>query len=156
MRSSSPAAVGGGSGYEVRLLIDFERSRIMKRWVNVLVFALAVTFGAAGAAQVYAQEVSRTIVIKRDTRLGAAVLPKGEYNVRFVEGKDGEVIFLQGKHEVLKATFTLAKLDQDASNSVVVSAANDDGSYQLKRIEFKGKSAALVFDNTVATAISKP
>ena len=128
----------------------------MKRWINFLVLGLAVTFGTALAAQVYAQEVSRTIVIKRDTKLGAAVLPKGEYNVRFVEGKEGEVVFLQGKREVLKATFTLAKLDQEASNSVVVSAANDDGSYQLRRIEFKGKSAALVFDNTVATAISKP
>ena len=128
----------------------------MKRWINFLVLGLAVTFGAALAAQAYAQEVNRTIVIKRDTKLGAAVLPKGEYNVRFAEGKEGEVIFLQGKREVLKATFTLTKLDQQASNSVVVSAANDDGSYQLKRIEFKGKSAALVFDNTVATAISKP
>jgi len=128
----------------------------MKRWINFLVLGLAVTFGAALAAQAYAQEVNRTIVIKRDTKLGAAVLPKGEYNVRFAEGKEGEVIFLQGKREVLKATFTLTKLDQEASNSVVVSAANDDGSYQLKRIEFKGKGAALVFDNTVATAISKP
>jgi hypothetical protein len=128
----------------------------MKRWINFLVLGLAVTFGAAATAQVYAQEVSRTIVIKRDTKLGAAVLPKGEYNVRFVEGKEGEVVFLQGKREVLKATFTLTKLDQEAVNSVVVSAANDDGSYQLRRIEFKGKNAALVFDNTVATAISKP
>jgi hypothetical protein len=128
----------------------------MKRWINFLVLGLAVTFGAAATAQVYAQEVNRTIVIKRNTKLGAEVLPKGEYNVRFVEGKEGEVIFLQGKREVLRATFTLTKLDQEASNSVVVSAANDDGSYHLKRIEFKGKSAALVFDNTVATAISKP
>ena len=128
----------------------------MKRWINFLVLGLAVTFGAGLASQAYAQEVNRTIVIKRDTKLGAAVLPKGEYNVRFAEGKEGEVIFLQGKREVLKATFTLTKLDQQASNSVVVSAANDDGSYQLRRIEFKGKSAALVFDNTVATAISKP
>jgi hypothetical protein len=38
---------------------------------------------------------------------------------------------------------------------MVVSTADADGSYQLKRIEFKGKGAALVFDNTVATSLAK-
>src|SRR6185503_16190040 len=114
-----------------------------------------IVFGAAVTMQVYAQEVSRTIAIKRDTRLGTEVLPKGEYDIRFVEGKEGEVVFLQGRREVLKATFTLTKLEKDAPNTAVVSSANDDGSFQLKRIEFRGKSAALVFDNTVATAVSK-
>ena len=127
----------------------------MKRGINVVVIGLAIVFGAAVTMQVYAQEVSRAIAIKRDTRLGTEVLPKGEYDIRFVEGKEGEVVFLQGRREVLKATFTLTKLEKDAPNTAVVSSANDDGSFQLKRIEFRGKSAALVFDNTVATAVSK-
>ena len=127
----------------------------MKRGINVLAMGLAIVFGAALTMQAYAQEVSRAIVIKRDTRLGTELLPKGEYDIRFVEGKEGEVVFLQGKREVLKATFTVSKLDKDAPNTAIVSSANDDGSYQLKRIEFKGKTAALAFDNTVATAISK-
>jgi hypothetical protein len=38
---------------------------------------------------------------------------------------------------------------------MVVSVADSDGSYQLKRIEFKGKSEALIFDNTVATSLMK-
>lgn len=123
----------------------------MKRWINVLVLGLAIAFGAVAQAQ----EVSRKIEIKRDTRLGTVVLPKGEYDVKFVEGKEGEVLFLRGKHEVLKATYTIIKLEKDAENSAVISTANNDGSFNLKRIEFRGKSAALVFDNTVATAISK-
>ena len=123
----------------------------MKRWINVLVLGLAIVFGMVAQAQ----EVSRKIEIKRDTRLGTVVLPKGEYDVKFVEGKEGEVIFLRGKHEVLKATYTIMKLEKDAENSAVIFTANNDGSFNLKRIEFRGKSAALVFDNTVATAISK-
>ncbi|MGA9773298.1 MAG: hypothetical protein WBV94_29985 [Blastocatellia bacterium] len=123
----------------------------MKRWINVLVLGLAITFSAIAQAQ----EVSRKIEIKRDTRLGTEVLPKGEYDVKFVEGKEGELVFLRGKREVLKATYTIMKLEKDAENGAVVSTANNDGSYNLKRIEFRGKSAALVFDNTVATAISK-
>lgn len=124
----------------------------MKRWINVAVLGLAMMFSAVAQAQ----EVSRKIEIKRDTRLGAEVLPKGEYDVKFVEGKEGEVIFLRGKHEVLKATYTVMNLEKDAENSAVISTSNTDGSFNLKRIEFRGKSAALVFDNTVATAISKP
>jgi hypothetical protein len=124
----------------------------MKRWINVAVLGLAMIFSAVAQAQ----EVSRKVEIKRDTRLGTAVLPKGEYDVKFVEGKEGEVVFLKGKHEVLKATYTVVKLEKDAENSAVISTSNNDGSFNLKRIEFRGKSAALVFDNTVATAISKP
>src|ERR1044072_5038319 len=124
----------------------------MKRWISVVVLGLAIVFGAVAQAQ----EVSRKVEIKRDTRLGTEVLPKGEYDVKFVEGKEGEVVFLRGKREVLKATYTITKLEKDAENSAVVSTANNDGSFNLKRIEFRGKSAALVFDNTVATAVSKP
>lgn len=127
----------------------------MKRRINVLVIGLAIMFCASVTMQVFAQEVSRAIAIKRDTRLGTQVLPKGEYDIRFVEGKEGEVVFMQGRREVFKATYTVTKLEKDAANTAVISSANDDGSFQLKRIEVKGKSAALVFDNTVATAISK-
>jgi hypothetical protein len=122
--------------------------------ISSLVASLALVIGLA-VIPAYAQEVSRTLVIKRDTKLGSEVLPKGEYAVKFVDGQAGEIIFLRGKREVLKATFTVAKIDQAPSANMVVSTADSDGSYQLKRIEFKGKSAALVFDNTVATSLIK-
>jgi hypothetical protein len=126
----------------------------MKRLINSLVASLALALALA-AVPVSAQEVSRTVVIKRDAKLGSEVLPSGEYAVKFDEGKPGEVVFLRGKREVLKATFTIAKIDQSPSGNLVVYTADADGSYQLKRIEFKGKTGALVFDNTVATSLVK-
>ncbi|MFP5264646.1 MAG: hypothetical protein ACLGJB_22390 [Blastocatellia bacterium] len=126
----------------------------MKRMINSLAASLALVIGLA-VVPAHGQEVSRTIVIKRDTRLGSEVLPEGEYAVKFVDGQAGEIVFLRGKREVLKATFTVVKIDHSPSGNMVVSAADPDGSYQLKRIEFKGKTAALLFDNTVATSLVK-
>lgn len=126
----------------------------MKRLINSLIAGLALALALA-AVPAFAQEVSRTVIIKRDAKLGSEVLPKGEYAVRFDEGQPGEIVFLRGKREILKATFTIAKIDQSPSGNMVVYTADSDGSYQLKRIEFKGKSAALVFDNTVATSLVK-
>src|SRR5262245_1152058 len=125
---------------------------IMKRWINVLAVTLAVVIGLAAAA--FSQEVTRSIALKRDAKVGNQQLPKGEYVVKYVDGKD-ELIILQGKHEVLKATYKVTKLDKAAPNTLAVYSQEADGSYQLKRIEFKGNESALVFENTVATLINK-
>jgi hypothetical protein len=125
----------------------------MKRWINLLVVALAMVTALA-AAPAFSQEVSRSIVLKRDAKIGDQVLPKGEYAMKYVEGKD-ELVILRGKREVLKATYKVSKLDKAASNTVAVYSQEADGSYQLKRIEFKGNDSALVFDNTVARAINR-
>lgn len=125
----------------------------MKRWITSLSVGLALIVGLA-AAPVFAQEISRSIVLKRDAKLGGQVLPKGEYSVKYAEGK-GELVILQGKREVLTATYKVTKLEKAPENNLVVYAQEDDGSFQLKRIEFKGKDSALVFENTVAKAISK-
>ena len=121
--------------------------------IQVMTLALALTLGLAIMAN--AQEVGEKISIKRDTKLGSEVLPKGEYMLKLVDGDKGEVIFLQGKREVLKATCTVTNLDKVAGSSVVVSSLGNDGSYLLKRIEFKGKTTAFVFENAVAKMISK-
>jgi len=65
------------------------------------------------------------------------------------------VVFVQGKREVLKATYSVARLDKEAASSVVVSSLGNDGSFLLKRIEFKGKNTAFVFENAVAKLIAK-
>lgn len=124
----------------------------MKRF-QMIALVLAMALGLAVAAS--AQEVGEKITIKRDTKLGTEVLPKGEYTLRFVDGDKGEVVFVQGKREVLKATYSVTKLDKEAANSAVVSSLGSDGSYQLKRVEFKGKNRAFVFENTVAKLIAK-
>jgi len=124
----------------------------MKRWINFLVVALAMVGLAAGPA--FSQEISRSIELKRDAKIGDQRLPKGEYAVKYAEGKD-ELVILKGKREVLKATYKVTKLDKAAPNTVAVYSQDADGSFQLKRIEFRGNDSALVFENTVATAINK-
>ena len=125
----------------------------MTKRFQFVALALAVMVGMAVA--VSAQESGEKITIKRDTKLGTEVLPKGEYTLRFAGADKGELIFVQGKHEVLKATYTVAKLDKGAANTVVVSSLAGDGSYLLKRIEFKGQDRAFVFENAVAKMIGK-
>ena len=124
----------------------------MKKF-QMIALVLAMALGLAVAAS--AQETGEKITIKRDTKLGTEVLPKGEYTLRFVDGDKGEVVFVQGKREVMKATYAVAKLDKEAVNSVVVSSLGNDGSFLLKRIEFKGKNTAFVFENTVAKLVAK-
>ena len=125
----------------------------MAKKFQTMALVLAMALGLAVMAS--AQESGEKVTIKRDTKLGSEVLPKGEYTLKLVDGGQGEVIFTQGKREVLKATYTVTKLDKDAASSAVVSSLGNDGSYLLKRIEFKGKNTAFVFENTVAKLISK-
>ena len=125
----------------------------MTKRFQMIALVLAMALGLAVAAS--AQEAGDKITIKRDTKLGSEVLLKGEYTLKFVDGDKGEVVFVQGKHEVLKATYSVTKLDKEAANSAVVSSLGNDGSYLLKRIEFRGKNTAFVFENTVAKLIGK-
>src|ERR1700730_2698077 len=109
----------------------------MKKFMGVVTLGLAMALGLAATTPVSAQEVSRSIVLKRDVKVGDQVLPKGEYALKYVQGKD-ELVILQGKHEVLKATYKVAKLDKAATTTLVVYSQDADGSFQLKRIEFSG------------------
>ena len=98
------------------------------------------------ASPVDAQEVSRSITITRDSKLGTQAITKGDYSVKFSEGKDGELILFKGKKEVAKVAYKSAKLSQPAPDNTVAYTAAGDGSFQVKRIEFKGKSDAIVLD----------
>lgn len=125
----------------------------MKRRINFLVLSLAMVVGLA-ASTAFAQEVNRSIVLKRDAKVGEQVLPKGEYALKYSEGKD-ELVILQGKREIISATYKVTKLDKAAKDSLVIYSQEADGSFLLKRIEFKGKDSALVLKNTVAKAITR-
>jgi hypothetical protein len=120
----------------------------MKRWINSLVVGLAVlaVSVAATAAPADAQEVSRSVMITRDTKIGGQAVTKGEYSLKFVEGKDGQLVVLKGKREVAKSSYKMTNLDRPAADNSVIYTASDDGSFLIKRIEFKGKSAALVLE----------
>lgn len=125
----------------------------MKRGINYLVLSLAMVVGLA-ASTAFAQEVNRSIVLKRDAKVGEQVLPKGEYALKYSEGKD-ELVILQGKREIISATYKVTKLDKAAKDTLVIYSQEADGSFLLKRIEFKGKDSALVLENTVAKAITR-
>ena len=118
----------------------------MKRLVSSLILGLILATGLAIASPVDAQEVSRTITVTRDSKVGDQALVKGDYSIKFVQGKDGELVLLKGKKEILKAAYKTVKLDQPAADTSVAYTANADGSFRVKRIEFKGKNEAIVIE----------
>lgn len=115
----------------------------MKRLFSSIILGLVLATGLAIASPVDAQEVSRTITITRDSKVGGQSLTKGDYSVKFSEGKDGDLVVLKGRKEVLKASYKVVKLNQPAADSAVIYTANADGSFGVKRIEFKGKNEAI-------------
>ena len=109
-----------------------------------LFLSAALMTGLAAAPRTLGQEASKTVTLGRDSKVGGQTLTKGSYTIKFSEGKDGELSFLRGKQEVVKAAYKLAKLNARAQDTVVVFTAGDDGSFQIKRIELKGSENALV------------
>ena len=124
----------------------------MRKSVSV-VLGLLLVIGLV-TVSAFAQEVNRSISLKRDARIGGQELQKGEYEVKYVEGKD-ELVIAQGSREVLTATYKIAKLDKAPSVTSVFYSQEADGSFHLQRIEFKGKKSALTFENAVAKLIGR-
>lgn len=118
----------------------------MKKLISSTILGLVLATGLAIASPVDAQEINRTITVTRDSKLGGQALMKGEYSIKFVEGKDGDLVVLKGKKEIVKASYKAVKLDQPAADTSVAYAANTDGSFRVKRIEFKGKNEAIVIE----------
>ena len=118
----------------------------MKRFVSSLILGLVLATGLAVAAPAEAQEVSRSITITRDSKLAGQSVTKGEYSIKFAEGKDGELVFFKGKKELFKAPYKVTKLTQPAADNSVAYTAAGDGSYQVIRFEFRGKTEALVVE----------
>lgn len=113
----------------------------MLKKVLALGFALV-----AGASLVIGQQLTKDLTINRAGKLGEQVLSKGNYSVRFDPQKEGEAVLLKGNREIAKAPYKLTKLAKPAPETAVVFAALPDGSYRIKRIEFKGMDTAIVFD----------
>jgi hypothetical protein len=130
------------------------KEQVMKKFVATTIIGLALVIGLT-VAPASAQETSQKIYITRDSKVGAEPVAKGDYTVKFVEGKEGELVFVKGKREILTATYTTTKLEKAAADNSVIFTQNSDGTFQLKRIEFKGKDTALVFENAMAKSISK-
>lgn len=111
----------------------------------------ALTAAAALAAPPAPQgkqgkEVTKSIVTHRDAVVAGQKLAKGNYTVRFTEGKEGELVVLQGKREVLKAEYKISQLAKPAGQTQVMLIAAGDGTYRIARIEFEGSSEALLLN----------
>lgn len=106
--------------------------------------AAAVVMAASPLAQ--GKEVSKSIVTHRDAKVAGQVLAKGSYTVRFADDKEGELVLLQGKREVLKAPYRISQLTKPAAQTQVVLMASGDGTYRLTRIEFEGSVVALLLE----------
>ena len=124
---------------------------ISKYGIRYLVFALFIAIGLA-ALPINAQQVDRSITINRDGKVGDQPLAKGSYTIKFAEDKEGELVILKGKKEVVKATYEITKLTEPSPETAVTYTLASDGSYQVKRIEFKGKNTAIEFTGNTARA----
>lgn len=122
---------------------------IVKSAFRFAAFALFISMGLA-ALPINAQQVDKSITINRDGKVGDQQLAKGSYTIKFTEDKDGELVILKGKKEVAKATYELTKLSEPARENAVAYTLGSDGSYQIKRIEFKGKNTAIEFKGNTA------
>ncbi len=125
----------------------------MRKFMSVSVLGLAMVVGLA-ALTAFGQEVSRSILLKRDAKIGGQLLPKAESEAKSGEGKD-ELVIAQGRLEILSATYKITKLEKTPTVTSVIYSEEADGSFQLKRIEFRGKDSALAFENTIAKLITR-
>lgn len=117
----------------------------MKKFSSLL-FAIVLVMGLGFASFASGKEVKRSITINLDAKMGGQVLEKGTYTVKYVEGEDGEMVFLKGSREVVKLPYKTTKLGKAPSENAVILKANSDGSYSIKRIEIKGTDTAISFE----------
>src|SRR4051794_26195645 len=76
-----------------------------------------------------AQNVTRTLAISRQAKLGGQTVQPGKYNVAYDETKDGEAVVTKDGKEVLKTAYKRVELSNVPTDSAVVFAAAGDGSF---------------------------
>jgi hypothetical protein len=116
----------------------------MRNRLKVILLSAVMLLGLNAVTPVFGQDSSKSVTISRDTKVGGQAIEKGIYTVKFAEGKDGEVLFLRGKREVVKATYEATKLKGPAADTSVIYKLAEDGSVKVSRIEFKGMDTAIV------------
>jgi hypothetical protein len=116
----------------------------MKRIVSgaFLSFALVLSLSLPS----FGGEVTKSFTLTRDSKLEGASLTKGSYSVKFWDDKEGELVVMKGRNEVAKVKYKFMELKESAPDNTVAYTIADDGSYTVKRIEFKGMKSAIVFE----------
>ena len=113
---------------------------------KVVSLAIAVALASVFSIPALAQDVTRSISISREAKLGDQMLTPGKYKVAFDDKKDGEAVVSRGSRELVRASYKLVELGNDAPDNVVIFTAATDGSLQIRRIEIKGWKIALQFE----------
>lgn len=116
---------------------------MMKKAFGLTILAVMIV---ALTIPVLAQNVTRTLAISRQAKLGTQTIQPGKYNLAYDEAKDGDLMVSRDGKEVLKAAYKRVELSNVPADTAVVFVAAGDGSYKVRRIEIKGSKTALVFE----------
>ena len=110
-------------------------------------FGLALTLAVISMITLpaFGQNVTRTLTVSRQAKLGGQSLSEGKYTMAFDEKKDGELTLSKGSKEILKANYKVVELDKPAADNAVIFTAADGG-MKVRRVEFKGSKTALQFE----------
>jgi hypothetical protein len=105
---------------------------------TALLFLIGVSAMAADASNVDVGK-SWTLTLSHRTRVGTALLPAGEYNVRHL--KDGEehvLAFKSVKKEMTRVGCTMEQLSKKAETTSLLEDTNSAGERVLRSIAFEG------------------
>ena len=108
------------------------------------VLAIALTLLAvvsAMASNAASADVGKswTLTLYHPIRVGAALLPAGDYNVRHL--KDGEqhfLVFKSGRKEIARVGCTMEPVTRKADRTTLLENANGAGEQVLEGIQFGG------------------
>jgi hypothetical protein len=105
---------------------------------TALLFLIGVSAMAADASNVDVGK-SWTLTLYHPTRVGAALLPAGEYNVRHLKDGEGHVLaFKSGKKEMARVGCTMEQLPRKTARTSVLEDKNDAGEQVLISVAFEG------------------
>jgi hypothetical protein len=116
----------------------------MKKMISGMFLSLAMVLSLASFS--FAGDVTKSFTLTRDSKVKGTQLAKGDYSVKFSDDKEGELILLKGKNEVAKLQYRFLELKNSPADNAVAYTVADDGSYTVRRIEFKGMKSAIVFE----------
>ena len=116
----------------------------MKRLVSGMILSFVLVSSMALSS--FGAEVTKSFTLTRDSKINGQLLTKGNYSVKFTDDKEGELVLMQGKKEVLKVNYKFTQLSDSPSDNKIAYSVAEDGSFSVKRIEFKGMKSAIVFE----------
>jgi hypothetical protein len=107
---------------------------------TALLFLIGVSAMAADASNVDVGK-SWTLTLSHPTRVGATLLPAGDYNVRHLKDGDEHVLaFKSGKKEMARVGCTMEQLKKKTAMTTVIDDKNDAGEHVLVSVAFAGDS----------------